>query len=120
MGLGSFHKAASSPEWLNFIGGRFWAWRTWAVSDKAEGQLVLAMALVQVSDVTESRLLSSTRLTAALPCFQKLCSVSQFLLRTSFMSAMSKKRTIDSFFTPPSKQRKVDEPDAQEVSVCLR
>lgn len=43
-----------------------------AVRDKAEGQLVLSMALVQVSDVTESRLLNSSRLTAALPYFKIL------------------------------------------------
>lgn len=77
------------------------------------------MVSVQVSDVTESRLLNTMNLTAANHPV-RFCAAHLLLLRNSFMSTMSKKRTIDAFFTPPAKQRKVDEPNAQEVSsVCL-
>lgn len=49
MGLESFRKAASSPEWLKFIGEAF---RLGAAGDEAEGLVALPMAFVQVSDVT--------------------------------------------------------------------
>lgn len=62
MGLESFRKAASYPEWLKFIGE---ACRLGAAGDEAEGLLALPAAFVQVSDVTESRLLSTMQLTAA-------------------------------------------------------
>lgn len=50
----------------------------------------------------------------------RLYSVCLTLQNSPLMSTMSKKRTIDSFFTPPAKQRKVDEHEAQEEPVCLR
>lgn len=71
MGLESFRKAASSPEWLKFIGEAF---RLGAAGDEAEGLVALPMAFVQVSDVTESRLLHTMKMTAA-TFTSRLCSV---------------------------------------------
>lgn len=65
MGLESFHKAASSPDWLKFIGE---ALRLGAARDEAEGlpsKLVLPMTSVQVIDVTASRLLNPMKSTTA-------------------------------------------------------
>lgn len=61
MGLESFRKAASSSEWLKFIGE---ALRLGAARDEAEG-LVPPIASVQVSDVTERHLLNTLKLTTA-------------------------------------------------------
>lgn len=60
MGLESFRKAVSSPERLKFIGV---ALRLGAARDEAEGPLVLPMAFVQVSDVTEPSVLNVMSLT---------------------------------------------------------